>query len=76
MPELPEVETVVRQLRPLLVGRRITAFRILDTKLAGDYRPALCSRIAAVEREGQQILLELEGPQGRCSSCARPRHSW
>lgn len=66
MPELPEVETVVRQLRPLLVGRCITAVRILDAKLAGNFRPALGSRIVAVEREGKQILLELEGAQGRC----------
>ena len=27
MPELPEVETVVRDLRPLLVGRAVTAVR-------------------------------------------------
>jgi formamidopyrimidine-DNA glycosylase len=65
MPELPEVETVVRQLRPVLVGRRITAVRILDTKLAGNFRPAAGSRIVAVEREGKQILLELDGSQDR-----------
>ena len=33
MPELPEVETVVRDLRPLLVGRRFAAVRVGAQKL-------------------------------------------
>ena len=30
MPELPEVETVVRQLRPLIIGKRIVSVQNLD----------------------------------------------
>ena len=32
MPELPEVETIRRQLAPLVVGRRITSAEILDPR--------------------------------------------
>ena len=35
MPELPEVETVVRDLRPLLAGRTITGVRQSKQKPAG-----------------------------------------
>ncbi|MDP2725583.1 MAG: bifunctional DNA-formamidopyrimidine glycosylase/DNA-(apurinic or apyrimidinic site) lyase [Syntrophales bacterium] len=33
MPELPEVETLCRQLRELIAGKKILAIRILDSKL-------------------------------------------
>lgn len=33
MPELPEVETVVRILRPQLIGRTITGMRITFNKI-------------------------------------------
>ncbi|MCA9783577.1 MAG: bifunctional DNA-formamidopyrimidine glycosylase/DNA-(apurinic or apyrimidinic site) lyase [Candidatus Cloacimonetes bacterium] len=64
MPELPEVETVVRQLRPMLVGQRIQGVRILDAKLSGDYRPITGALIEDVQREGKQILLCLKGRKG------------
>ena len=38
MPELPEVETVVRDLRPLLVGRRVVAVRAGAKKLRTPWR--------------------------------------
>ncbi|MBX9679241.1 MAG: bifunctional DNA-formamidopyrimidine glycosylase/DNA-(apurinic or apyrimidinic site) lyase [Gemmataceae bacterium] len=67
MPELPEVETVVRDLRPLLVGRRLT--RLEKSALAmrrnwdDRWKKRLVSRtVRAVERRGKWILLDLEGP--------------
>jgi formamidopyrimidine-DNA glycosylase len=65
MPELPEVETVVRTLRPRLVGRAITAVRlhrpdVLDpagTDLAGHL---LGRVVASVERRGKRIIVALD----------------
>jgi len=65
MPELPEVETVVRSLRPAIVGRRIlnaefTGLRVLigsPRKTAG----ALAGRkVVAVERHGKFISIRLD----------------
>jgi formamidopyrimidine-DNA glycosylase len=69
MPELPEVETVVRDLRPLLVGRRIVAVRHSAKALRQPWRAQWSSTvrgqvIQAVERRGKWILLEFQG--GRC----------
>ena len=38
MPELPEVETVVRDLRPLLIGQRIGAVHVSKKKLRRPWR--------------------------------------
>jgi formamidopyrimidine-DNA glycosylase len=64
MPELPEVETVVRGLRGALVGRRIVGVRLGKTDFIDD-PPALerdlpGSRVAAVGRHGKFIRLRLE----------------
>ena len=64
MPELPEVETVVRSIRPL-VGRRIVSaeFSCLRVLRGGDPDAMAASlagkRIAAVHRYGKFILVEL-----------------
>ncbi|HEY4740283.1 MAG TPA: bifunctional DNA-formamidopyrimidine glycosylase/DNA-(apurinic or apyrimidinic site) lyase [Candidatus Acidoferrales bacterium] len=64
MPELPEVETVVRGLQSVLPGRRIVEFRsgkinvIKDLALLGDQIPG--SRLVAVRRYGKFLHLELE----------------
>jgi formamidopyrimidine-DNA glycosylase len=62
MPELPEVETVVRALRPLVAGRAITALTRVDApagpKYAGLPR-AIGARIDAVERRGKFIVMRL-----------------
>ncbi len=63
MPELPEVETVVRGLRGALPGRTIVTVRLGKTDFIDD--PVALqellpgSRIAAVERFGKYIRLEL-----------------
>ncbi len=66
MPELPEVETVVRDLRPRLVGRRITAVSVGDRPLRRPWSPEWAARlvgrrIEAVDRRGKWILMGLSG---------------
>jgi formamidopyrimidine-DNA glycosylase len=67
VPELPEVETIVRDLRPLLVGRRIqTLTRLTDQSLRTPWDPRWEPLIAgqgiqAVQRRGKWIILRLEG---------------
>lgn len=62
MPELPEVETVARQLAPALVGRSVRELRILDPRLRTERPPRLAGRrIVAVERCGKRVLIEF-GP--------------
>jgi formamidopyrimidine-DNA glycosylase len=60
MPELPEVETVVRQLAPLVTGRRLRALEIRDPLLSGARQPGLRGRtIERVYRVGKQALLAI-----------------
>jgi formamidopyrimidine-DNA glycosylase len=67
VPELPEVETVVRDLRPLLAGRRIASVeRATRMALRRPWSRAwagslLGRRIAAVSRRGKWIVLDLAG---------------
>lgn len=62
MPELPEVETVARQLAEIVVGRRARRLAIFDPKLAGSARDDLGARlIAGVFRRGKQVLFEFAG---------------
>src|SRR5438067_1577792 len=65
MPELPEVETVVRTLRPKLVGRIISGVRLertdildpADTDLAGHL---LGRAVTLVDRRGKRIVITLD----------------
>jgi formamidopyrimidine-DNA glycosylase len=67
MPELPEVETVRRQLEPELVGKRIESAEVLDERLTRPEPPAALERavagreVTAVARRGKYLLLGLEG---------------
>jgi formamidopyrimidine-DNA glycosylase len=67
MPELPEVETIRRQLEPEITGRRIVAAEVFDERWTRPTPPreverALTGRtIEAVERRGKYLLLRLEG---------------
>jgi len=59
MPELPEVETVARQLSPSLVGRTVRSLRILDSRLRNGRVPSIAgSSIARVTRSGKRVLVE------------------
>lgn len=58
MPELPEVETVARQLAPRLAGRTVRRLTILDDRLRVARPPALAgARVADVLRIGKQVAL-------------------
>ncbi|HJX90968.1 MAG TPA: bifunctional DNA-formamidopyrimidine glycosylase/DNA-(apurinic or apyrimidinic site) lyase [Pyrinomonadaceae bacterium] len=66
MPELPEVEHVVRALRPVVVGRRILAAELNLKRISPEIsRPAFARRLKdlrvnAVGRRGKYILFELD----------------
>lgn len=67
MPELPEVETIARQLRELVVGRRIACFesfwhRVTEPVPAAHFATRLAGReIIGVGRRGKFVVLELDG---------------
>ena len=67
MPELPEVETIRRQLEPEITGARIASAEVLDERWTRPESPReveqlLSGRtIEAVERRGKYLLLRLEG---------------
>ncbi len=69
MPELPEVEHVVRALRRAVLERRILAAEIKLPRLLAGCSPALFkrklrgARIDAVNRRGKYILIELDNQQ-------------
>lgn len=65
MPELPEVETVVRDLRPLLISRTIRAVRAGRRKLRSPWNDAWGkavhgARIDAIDRRGKWIIVRLD----------------
>jgi formamidopyrimidine-DNA glycosylase len=68
MPELPEVEHVVRSLRRAVLGRQIVAAEIHLSKLVSPssalafIRKLKDSSIVAINRRGKYILIELEKP--------------
>ena len=60
MPELPEVETVARQLASRLSGATVCSFRIFDPLLRNGPGPRLVGRtILDVARSGKQVLFSL-----------------
>ena len=67
MPELPEVETVRRQLEPVVRGRRLEQIEVLDSRWCRPLDPpalaeALAGRtVAALRRRGKYLEWELEG---------------
>src|SRR3981081_3599468 len=71
MPELPEVETIVRDLRPQLVGRRTESLllprdRAIRARLVRHPSPALFVRrlrgrtITSIQRRGKYIVMPLD----------------
>jgi len=64
MPELPEVETIVRGLQAVLPGRRILGVRLGKTDFIEDpaalERDLPGSRIRAVQRRGKFLVIDLE----------------
>jgi formamidopyrimidine-DNA glycosylase len=67
MPELPEVETVVRDLRPLLTARTILSARQSKKKLRRPWKPqwsaeVIGARVMELRRRGKWILIDLALP--------------
>ena len=67
MPELPEVETVVRDLRPLLVGRRLARVVAGVKPLRRPWQaawdaPLTGAKVAGVTRRGKWIVVATERP--------------
>jgi formamidopyrimidine-DNA glycosylase len=83
MPELPEVEHVVRALRHSILGRRVVATEIRLPKLILPSSPSIFNRklkgatITCVGRRGKFILIELDSrgalPDGRAKARRRDR---
>jgi formamidopyrimidine-DNA glycosylase len=67
VPELPEVETIRRQLAPHLEGRRLEALEVLDPRWCEPAEPSALEDAASgraiqrVWRRGKYLVLELEG---------------
>ncbi|MBK9384047.1 MAG: bifunctional DNA-formamidopyrimidine glycosylase/DNA-(apurinic or apyrimidinic site) lyase [Planctomycetes bacterium] len=63
MPELPEVETVARQLRPALVGSRVRALELAWSRTLVEDSPGRCAheisgrRCTAIDRRAKYLLL-------------------
>ena len=61
VPELPEVESVRRQLAPRLVGRRLCSIRSERQQRFEDLQRVDGQRIRALRRRGKYLLAELDG---------------
>jgi formamidopyrimidine-DNA glycosylase len=86
MPELPEVETLCRQLQKKICGSKILATEVYDDKLSG-IRNLKAGKVSGVERKGKTIEIQLDDSRsilihlrmtGRLlcqKSPERPKHS-
>ncbi len=67
MPELPEVETIRRQLAPIVEGRTLTRVEILDARWSRPLEPSELAaalrgrRVERLGRRGKYLLWELAG---------------
>ena len=67
MPELPEVETIRRQLEPEIVGRTIDRFEVFDELFSRPAKPRELEkavsgrRVEAFRRRGKYMLIDLSG---------------
>ena len=77
MPELPEVETMVRGLRPVLEGTRLIRARIVTPAILEGSSPRQFAaavrgkEVSGVRRRGKWVVLELDA--GRMSIVIQPR---
>jgi len=68
MPELPEVETIVRDLRPLILGKSFWKVRVLNRSTVNIAEDEFCNsiykkRVKNIRRKGKYIIIHLE-PDG------------
>ena len=60
MPELPEVETIKRKLKPNLVGKIISKVEILSPKnFVGNKNDVIGTKITSVDRYGKVLVIQL-----------------
>jgi formamidopyrimidine-DNA glycosylase len=68
MPELPEVEVLVRHLRPLIRGKTIRGVNVRRTKVLAPtspqkfHRTLLGAKFTGLSRRGKYLLLQLRAP--------------
>ncbi len=65
MPELPEVETIVRRLRLSLIGQKIRSVQVLNPKILRCSKKAFVQTLTGaiireIRRKGKLILIDLE----------------
>jgi len=63
MPELPEVETIVRGLREGIVGSTVEKLQVIDPRISLPGKEIIGKRIVEVNRKGKYTVLRLE-PEG------------
>jgi formamidopyrimidine-DNA glycosylase len=62
MPELPEVETIRKQLSEVLVGQTIKEIEVRKEKsFVGEVGEMLGKRIVSIQRKGKMLMVELTG---------------
>ncbi|HOF04933.1 MAG TPA: DNA-formamidopyrimidine glycosylase family protein, partial [Syntrophales bacterium] len=61
MPELPEVETLLRQLRQTITSEKICEVRIYDEKLVR-FPEMIGRRVREIRRAGKEVEIDLGGP--------------
>jgi formamidopyrimidine-DNA glycosylase len=62
VPELPEVETIRRQLAPRVVGRVVTGAWAFDSPKFADAPEAVAHAVGGMRRRGKYLLFDLLGP--------------
>ncbi|MFA6081047.1 MAG: bifunctional DNA-formamidopyrimidine glycosylase/DNA-(apurinic or apyrimidinic site) lyase [Patescibacteria group bacterium] len=66
MPELPEVETIKRKLKPNVIGKTISDIKIISPKnFIGNIKDVLNHKIISVERYGKVLVFQLVNPLTR-----------
>ena len=69
MPELPEVETITRQLNEVLVGQRIVKIEVLSKKsFVGKKNEIKSKKILGVKRRAKMAIIELASSDQRLAS--------
>jgi len=62
MPELPEVETIVGQLKKKLVGKKISSLKVITKKMVDSkIKTIIGSKVVNVKRRAKSIIIELSG---------------
>lgn len=81
MPELPEVETTVRDLRPQLIGRTITRARVTWERMVAAppaqqfTREIVGYKISSINRRGKYLVFELEATNDERRMTNAKQHS-